>query len=90
MRIMLVLFGLSMSITACLSDGKSLPPEERQSGSCVISGCADELCGDEPRVSPCIWREQYACYRDATCGRQGDGTCGWTATDELTSCLRGS
>jgi eight-cysteine-cluster-containing protein len=87
MRILIALFGLSMATVACMSDGKPRPDPERESGSCMISGCSGELCGTESLVSPCIWRDEYACYQNATCDRQRDGTCGWTATHELTSCL---
>jgi hypothetical protein len=38
-------------------------------------------------VTTCEFRPEYACYRDATCERQADGTCGWTETPELTACL---
>jgi hypothetical protein len=75
-----------MTIMACMSVERPLP-EKRQTGSCIISGCSSQLCGDEALVSTCEWREDYACYQSATCDRQRDGTCGWTATSELTSCL---
>jgi hypothetical protein len=87
MRTVLALFGLSMAVMACMSGGESRPREDRQSGSCLISGCSDELCGDQLLFSSCIWHDEYACFHDATCDRQRDGTCGWTATRELTSCL---
>jgi hypothetical protein len=89
MRIVLALCGLAMAVMACLSDGRSRPNEDRESGSCVIGGCAGVICGAEGQQFPniCIWLEEFACYRDATCDRQRDGTCGWTETRELTSCL---
>jgi hypothetical protein len=55
--------------------------------ACVVTGCSNELCADEARVSSCIWKDEYACYQGATCERQADGACGWTATEELDSCL---
>jgi eight-cysteine-cluster-containing protein len=60
----------------------------RTDGTCFIGGCAAEVCSDrDDVVSPCIWRDAYACFRDATCARQPDGACGWTPTTELESCL---
>ncbi|MFK7987440.1 MAG: Kazal-type serine protease inhibitor domain-containing protein [Sandaracinaceae bacterium] len=57
--------------------------------ACRVAGCSGQLCvGDgEPGFSTCEWHESYACYRSATCEAQADGSCGWTETDELRSCL---
>lgn len=58
-------------------------------GACVPSGCSGTVCveaGDEV-VTTCEWREEYACYQQATCERQPDGVCGWTMTAELEQCL---
>jgi eight-cysteine-cluster-containing protein len=74
----------AVALVGCTFDA---PPRARADDSCVIGGCAGELCADEPLVSPCIWRDAYVCYRDAVCTRQVDGACGWTPTDELTACL---
>jgi hypothetical protein len=56
---------------------------------CAIGGCGGELCGEEADelVSTCVFRPSDVCYQTAVCKRQVDGTCGWTQTDELTSCL---
>ncbi len=56
--------------------------------TCFVGGCSSELCTDDPNViSPCIFRPEFACYRDATCERQKSGACGWTETEELLQCL---
>jgi hypothetical protein len=57
--------------------------------ACARGGCSGQLCLEEgdDRVTTCEWREEYACYDRATCERQGDGSCGWTPTDELEACL---
>ncbi|MDX2087334.1 MAG: DUF6748 domain-containing protein [Kofleriaceae bacterium] len=58
------------------------------SGSCFIGGCSGQICSDrEGVISTCEWREEYACYQEATCERQADGACGWTQTAELAACL---
>ena len=86
MRIELLALVVSVVLPACMSDQ---PPsrESRQSGACLIGGCSDEVCADQPEVSPCIWRAVNACYQTAMCGRQPDGTCGWNPTPELTACI---
>lgn len=77
-----VLLGGCMSGPASGSDRS-----ERESGGCVIGGCASEICADQPQFSPCIWRAVNECYQGAACGRQTNGTCGWNPTPELTACV---
>jgi len=55
---------------------------------CVVTGCSSHICAPEPTASTCEWRDEYACYRDAACEAQRDGSCGWTRTDELAECIR--
>jgi len=57
--------------------------------TCSVGGCSGQLCvgpGD-PGVSTCEWREEYACYRTASCEDQANGRCGWTQSDELRRCI---
>ncbi len=57
---------------------------------CVTGGCSGQLCVDasqQPPITTCEERPEYACYDTATCEVQRDGTCGWTSTPELTRCL---
>jgi hypothetical protein len=82
---------LAAALAAC---GDNAGPEvpvglsQHEAGNCFIGGCSMETCtADGPTPSPCIYVAAYACYRDATCEPQPDGACGWTPTDELTSCL---
>jgi hypothetical protein len=56
--------------------------------SCIISGCAGEICSEENRVSTCIARPENACYKTAQCEVQANGKCGWTQTNELTMCIK--
>lgn len=74
----------ALALAGCTFDP---PPQPRSADGCVIGGCSGELCADQSLVSPCIWRDAYACYRQASCERQSDGACGWTPTRELTACL---
>ncbi len=56
--------------------------------TCFVGGCSGQICSEnEGAISTCEFRPEYACYRDATCEPQADGECGWTETEELTSCL---
>ncbi|MFO0744160.1 MAG: DUF6748 domain-containing protein [Myxococcota bacterium] len=71
--------------------GFGTPGECKSDAACKIAGCSGELClpaDSEQGISMCMWRDEYACYQQlGVCETQGDGSCGWTATDELTSCL---
>ena len=58
-----------------------------KSDACVVSGCSGQICADEPMFSTCQFLPEYACYAEATCERQTDGECGWTQTEELTTCI---
>lgn len=69
-------------------DKNSTPPTTR--GGCYIGGCSRQMCSDDPNViTTCEWREEYACYRQATCERQASGQCGWTETESYKQCLSG-
>ncbi len=57
---------------------------------CIVSGCSGQICSDQDMASTCEYREEYACYKTATCARQADGQCGWTQTAALTACLMNS
>lgn len=58
---------------------------------CAVAGCSSQLCvsADEAStiITTCEFREEYACYKDATCEPQADRTCGWTQSVELKKCL---
>lgn len=58
---------------------------------CAVAGCSGQLCVSveeaESIVTTCEFRPEYACYREAHCGPQADGKCGWTETPELRRCL---
>lgn len=61
---------------------------DRTDGECFIGGCSGQICSaEEGIITTCEWREEYACYQEATCERQADGQCGWTQTGELAACL---
>jgi hypothetical protein len=49
---------------------------------CVVGGCNGELCTEQNTdgsgmISICLWKLEFACYKNARCERQTDGLCGW-------------
>jgi len=58
---------------------------------CAVAGCSGELCVSADKAgdifTACIYRPEYACYKEALCEPQADGKCGWTQTAELRACL---
>jgi hypothetical protein len=85
-RLLLAVIGLSAGLAACAS-----PPDQqpRVGESCAVGGCYLDMCADSMANFPdiCSYVEAFQCYRTATCERQDNGKCGWTATEELVSCL---
>lgn len=85
------LYGSEGFYIKLLDDSKPAPlPMPAVQGDCVIGGCSSQLCYDASLgdiMSTCEYREEYACYKSATCERQSTGQCGWTETAELTQCL---
>ncbi len=65
--------------------------EPTAAGGCVRAGCAGQLCvrEGEELMTTCEERPEYACYRDARCEPQRDGSCDFTRTPELERCLAG-
>jgi hypothetical protein len=55
--------------------------------ACFASGCSGQVCSDEMVVSTCMYRPEYACYKQAKCERQATGECGWTPTPAFNACL---
>lgn len=62
-----------------------------QANECAVAGCSRQLCvsADEAEniMTTCEYRAEYACYKEAYCGPQADGKCGWSETAELRACL---
>lgn len=55
---------------------------------CKKTGCSGTVCADEDVVTTCEYRPEYACYADAVCERQADGSCGFTPSEALQACLQ--
>ena len=69
-------------------DGVAPEPEASDS-VCRPTGCSSQVCADKDIATDCMYREEYACYKEAVCERQADGQCGWRETDSLRACLDG-
>jgi hypothetical protein len=67
------------------------PGKPISGGNCTVVGCNDELCVDESQkdniASICVYKDEYACYKNAKCEKQADGKCSWTQSTELTNCI---
>lgn len=72
--------------------GNSAGIEPIAANGCVVAGCSMQLCVAEGEaaniVSTCEYRAEYACYKEASCEPQANGTCGWTETPSLKACLQ--
>lgn len=81
-------FLVLLSATGC---GDMLGERDQPSvgEGCEVGGCSSEVCIEEGTLygTDCQYEESFACYKTATCERQASGACGWTATEELQSCL---
>jgi eight-cysteine-cluster-containing protein len=64
--------------------------ECRVGRGCQIGGCSGQVCAstsDEPPITTCEFRPEYACYQQhGVCENLGDG-CAWTMSEELQGCL---
>jgi hypothetical protein len=56
--------------------------------TCHPTGCSGQVCSDEDIATDCQYKEEYTCYKQATCERQVSGECGWTESATLKSCLQ--
>ncbi len=64
------------------------PPPPPTPAACYTGGCSSEVCSDSPDVaSNCMFRPEFACYKNTKCERQASGQCGWTETALLRACL---
>jgi hypothetical protein len=61
--------------------------KQLSNGGCRPTGCGGELCADTNIDTICLHRPEYMCYKQASCGRQENGRCGWKPTQELAACL---
>lgn len=63
------------------------PPGQSE---CRRTGCSGQICSDSDIITTCEYRAEFTCFQNARCERQQNGTCGFTQTSELQSCLSAS
>jgi eight-cysteine-cluster-containing protein len=86
-------YALLVLLLAC--GGKTPPNDPPDPGppptgsDCIKTGCSGTVCAEPGNdvITTCEYKAEYACYRDAACERQADGSCGWTQSAALTACL---
>jgi hypothetical protein len=71
-----------------LDQGNPAAAPHQETSECFVGGCSGEVCSDQKDVvSACMYRSEFACYKEATCARQSSGECGWMRTSALEQCL---
>lgn len=61
---------------------------EKKVHGCIVTGCSNQICAPDERITTCEYKDEYACYADAVCEIQQNGDCGWTLTDKARECLQ--
>ena len=70
------------------TDPTPAPPPTTPEPVCKVTGCSGTVCSATDVATTCEWAEWYACYKQAVCEQQANGTCGWTETPGFTSCMQ--
>ena len=63
--------------------------ECKTDSDCITGGCSGTICQSkdaEPIITTCMWKEEYACYKQIECGCV-NGKCQWKETEEFRDCL---
>ncbi|MBI4818214.1 MAG: proprotein convertase P-domain-containing protein [Deltaproteobacteria bacterium] len=71
------------------SGGRRLYLDSFRAAACHTTGCSGQVCANSDRITTCEFRDEYMCYRSASCEPQTDGHCGFTPTPTLDQCLAG-
>ena len=61
--------------------------EESVENDCKVSGCNNEICGEEVMITPCVYKSEFECYKLTKCKRI-NGKCGWETTEEFEACIQ--
>lgn len=87
--VILIFFIINPSGYNPVADDLIVPTASTTTQGCYVGGCSGQICSESSDImSTCEYRPIYACYKNATCGVQATGECGWTQTEELTMCIR--
>ena len=76
-------------LLACIFASIQLTVGRTQRDGCEVVGCSKEVCAESGQhlASICMWKPEYACYKEGVCEKQAGGKCGWTQTIELRKCI---
>lgn len=87
--LLVFMFACGSKSTPPPSEPAPTTPPPATASDCIKTGCSGTVCAEPGKevVTTCEYKAEYACYTDAACERQGDGSCGWTQTPALTACL---
>ena len=73
-------------------DKKNINIECTEDTDCVKGGCSGQLCLPESEamdiLTTCEFKPEYECLKLTSCSCI-EGSCGWTQSDEYSSCLEG-
>jgi hypothetical protein len=75
------------NLETCKSACEKPNPPISEPVSCQTSGCNGEICSDKEEFSICVALPEHGCYANAICEIQENGSCGWTQTEKLKTCL---
>ena len=68
---------------------KCIEKAKRKDFECVVDGCNGEICRkstDLARMSPCVYKPELACYKEAECFKTGND-CKWKTNARFNVCL---
>lgn len=72
------------------ADGSPRCVQPHAGRDCFKTGCSGTVCADEPIITTCEFRPEFACYQSAICERDpASGVCRFRPTEQLSSCLEG-
>ena len=55
--------------------------------TCIRTGCNGNICSDRPVMTPCDWKCEYGCYKNADCVNI-NGKCQFIKTGKFNDCLK--
>lgn len=81
--LLLVIFLIINLITRIIYKSNGTDNENFQ---CIKTGCVGQICSDKPVITPCNWKCEYECYKDASCVNI-DNKCQFIKTPKFNDCI---
>lgn len=60
---------------------------KKETFRCIKTGCSGDICSDKPVITPCEWKCEHECYKNATCTKI-DGKCQFIETPRFRNCIQ--